>query len=295
MYPYFIRIGGFSLPAYPLLYGLGIAVAGAILIWLGSREGLSVRKLNNVVLLLAFSGLIGGRLFYAIHFAHEFEGNWQKAFNLAEAGQVIYGGLLLGTVTVLAYCKWNGLAIRKVLDLVATVAPVGIAIGRLACFCRGCCYGEPTNLAWGVHFPVHMDVTGQVVGSPAFVDHVQQSLITENALHSLAVHPVQLCSSALALCIFGIMYLAWRSKRFEGRLVLLFFIIYAVYRFLIEFLRTEPKVLGNLSAAQTTGLVILPICLILLLLTRRKVNKVVFEKSVRRQRRQRSHKHRRNR
>ena len=30
MYPYLIRIGGLSIPSYPLLYGTGIAAAGAV-------------------------------------------------------------------------------------------------------------------------------------------------------------------------------------------------------------------------------------------------------------------------
>ncbi len=264
MYPYLIRIGELSIPAYPFLYGLGIALAGGVLMYLGHREGLDVRKLNHLVLLLAFSALIGGRAFYVIHFRHEFVGHWGQAFDLSQGGQVIYGGLLLGTVTILLYSRAARLPVRTVFDLTAVVAPLGIAVGRLACFCRGCCYGRLTKLPWGVCFPVHMSQTGEIVGSPAFLDHAQRGLVSKAALHSLPVHPVQLYSSAMMLVLFGVMLLVWRGGYLRGRLMFVFFGIYAVYRFWIEFLRVEPKVLGQLTAAQVTGVVVLLVSLAVL-------------------------------
>ena len=48
MYPYLIRIGGLSIPSYPLLYGTGIAAAGAVAMWLGRREGLNARERQTV-------------------------------------------------------------------------------------------------------------------------------------------------------------------------------------------------------------------------------------------------------
>jgi phosphatidylglycerol:prolipoprotein diacylglycerol transferase len=37
-------------------------------------------------------------------------------------------------------------------NLVAPSIALGVAIGRIGCFLRGCCYGKPTSLPWGINF-----------------------------------------------------------------------------------------------------------------------------------------------
>lgn len=272
MHPYLIRIGNFSLPAYPMLYGIGIALAGLVFLLLSKKEGLNVRKMAHLLLLIAVASVLGGRFFYVLQFSHQFEGNWGKAFNFSEAGQVIYGGLILGLLTIFGYCRKLRLPLGKVFDLIAVSAPIGIAIGRLACFCKGCCYGGVTRLPWGVEYPVHVDVSGRVIGSLAFMDHVDQGLIDSNAAHSLAVHPTQIYSAIVAILIFVMMLYLWKSGKFRGRLLLLFSMVYTACRFCMEFVRTEPKVFSGLTAAQVTGIAVFAACTLIFVIQQKKLS-----------------------
>jgi phosphatidylglycerol:prolipoprotein diacylglycerol transferase len=91
----------------------------------------------------------------------------------------------------------------------------------LGCFSAGCDYGKPTNSFLGVVFtkPYSHDLVGVPLGIP--------------------LHPTQLYESAASLLIFG--YLLWRFRRksYEGQIFLHYLTLYAIMRFLIEFLRGD--------------------------------------------------------
>lgn len=101
------------------------------------------------------------------------------------------------------------------------VVPVAasIAIGRLACFCGGCCYGTETDVPWAVMFP---------------------------AIDQLGRHPTQLYESVFHL-VAAVMI---RRKVLPGQLIKLYFICYCCYRFLTEFIRPEARIVGGLTAYQ---------------------------------------------
>lgn len=256
MYPYLIRIGGLSIPAYPVLYGLAITLGCILLLWLGTREGIDSRKLVHLVPIVALSCIVGGRLFYVLHFLKDFKGNWQDTFALSRGGQVFYGGLLLGIPSVIIFCKLAKLSFRRVFDLMAVATPAGLALGRLACFCRGCCYGRVTNLPWAIEFPKYVDLQGHTLGSPPFLRHLEQGLISEAELHSLAVHPAQIYSSLLSLGVFIIMLWFWKSKYARGRLLFVYLILYASSRFFVEFFRDNQMAFAGLTIAQVLSIVV---------------------------------------
>jgi phosphatidylglycerol:prolipoprotein diacylglycerol transferase len=245
-----------SVPAYPVIYGLGIALGFAVLLWLAAREGIDARQLAHFVLVISVSTIVGGRLFYVLHNPDEFEGNWQEAFKLHHAGQVFYGGLLLGIPTTLIFCRLAKLPWRRVLDLAAVGAPAGLALGRWACFCKGCCYGKVTDVSWAIQFPKHIDVHGGTVGSLPFLRHLEQGLITEAATYSLPVHPAQIYSSLLSLGVFIIMLWLWKKRHARGKLLLLYLMLYAASRFFLEFFRDNQMAFASLTIAQVLSIVI---------------------------------------
>jgi len=269
MYPYLIRLGDLSVPAYPVLYGLGITLGFVVVLVFGAKEGLEIRKLAHLIPIVALSCIIGGRLFYVLHHVSEFRGNWTNVFKLSEPGQVFYGGLLLGIPSVLLFCKWACLPRRRVLDLMAVGVPAGLSVGRLPCFCRGCCWGRLSELPWAMKFPKYIDLYGNTVGSPPFVRHLDQGLITEGSLHSLPVHPAQIYSSLLCIVVFLIMLWFWKTKRAEGRLLLVYLVFYALARFTLEFFRDNQMAFGGLTIAQVLSIVIGGIAAAILLIRHR--------------------------
>jgi phosphatidylglycerol:prolipoprotein diacylglycerol transferase len=79
----------------------------------------------------------------------------------------------------------------------------------------GCCYGAPSNLPWAVTFT-----------NPQTLCPVREPL-----------HPAQLYEAFLALGVFGVLQVFKSRKRFDGQLVLIYFGLAGLVRFVVEFFR----------------------------------------------------------
>ncbi|HNQ25012.1 MAG TPA: prolipoprotein diacylglyceryl transferase [Phycisphaerae bacterium] len=256
MLPYLLRIGQLSVPAYPVLYGLGIAAAGFVAILIARRQGLAPRKVATLVLILAGALVIGGRGLFVLLNWGEFRGDLGAAFNISEGGQVSYGGLLLAIPVGVFLCRAKRLPGAAMCDAFAVGIPLGHAIGRIGCFCRGCCFGRVSELSWAVRFPKFIDANGCTVGSPPFLAHLERGLLDESARSSLPVHPAQLYSSGVLLLLFLGMLLLWRSGRFPGRLLPVYVTAYAGARFLLELTRDNGAVFWGLTVYQILSIFI---------------------------------------
>ena len=115
----------------------------------------------------------------------------------------------------------------RTLDLAAPAAAIGYGIGRIGCFLSGDgCYGIPTKLPWGMSFP----------------NGIEPTLVR--------VHPTPLYELAAGLLIGR--WLWWRGGKpyRTGAIVGEYLVLTGVARFLVEFVRRNPKILWGLSNAQ---------------------------------------------
>ena len=98
------------------------------------------------------------------------------------------------------------------------------------CFAAGCCWGRPTDAAWGVEFG---EAAHRITGVPAGVH----------------LHPTQLYESFAALAIFLFLYWLHRRKRFDGQVFGAYAVLYGLTRFAIEFFRDDPR--GDIAGLTT--------------------------------------------
>ena len=125
-------------------------------------------------------------------------------------------------------------------DNLAIPFVAGVGIQNIGCFKAGCCYGNPCGLPWSVQYAAH---------SPAFNHELEFGLLREGENLSLPLHPVQLYLFAGCMLIA---FLLWRfRKNLKAPLstFLLGWVLYALLRFLVEFLR-DPATnhgLGNVA------------------------------------------------
>ena len=160
-------------------------------------------------------------------------------------GFSIWGGLAGGVIAVAVFVGVYDRAARDegrllfdkgtFFDLLAPAVGAGIAVARVGCWFAGCCFGLPTTLPWGVHYPP---------GSNAHIAYVG----TEGFFSSLkgppAVHPIPLYEIAVALS--GVVIALWVWRRFvrTGRLspgssAASFVVWYAGWRAVLESMRHE--------------------------------------------------------
>lgn len=198
------------------------AIVAAVVLQRRSPVKLSLSGRERAGLALgAFCGaMLGGKLPFLL-------ADWEGLMSgraWLDSGKTILFGMVGGYFGVELAKKLLEVQI-KTGDSFAVPVAVGIAIGRLACFQAGCCFGTKTSLAWGVDFG----------------DGVRR-------------HPTQLYESAFHFAAaFALAYLL-RQGLFRRQLIKLYFLAYFAYRFATEFIRPENRLWLNLTAYQWAAL-----------------------------------------
>ncbi len=223
MYPDIVKFGKFGIHSYGLMLALGF-FAGLWYIRLRAKEEkLSFELLLNLSYIMIFGGVIGARLGYVLLHLSDFSADPLSAINpfagdqFGISGLNLYGGVLLAIGAGVTYIKIKKLPMGPVFDLFAPTLGLGLGISRVGCFLNGCCFGNPTDLPWGVTFPPESPA-GYIFGSQA-------------------VHPTQLYTSGYGLILFFTLNYLLRRKKFDGQILALLFMSEAFFRFIIEFVR----------------------------------------------------------
>ena len=218
--PILFYIGNFGIPAYSFFVSLGLIVGLIVYFYESKKQHKQSQNGFYIVVGALLGGAIGAKV---LEFAINFNYFAQNINNLSAlmSGRTIVGGLIGGMVGAMLTKKYLG-SKEKRGNLFAPAVAIGVAIGRLGCFFVGCCYGQPTNLPWGVDFG----------------DHILR-------------HPTQIYESLFMLGMF--IYLVKIKNRPDirpGQLFKLLMVSYFTFRFFIEFIRVEPVVFIGLTVFQ---------------------------------------------
>jgi len=264
MYPILFRVGNFPVNTYGVFLALAFLCAIFVTVRLAERDGLPKERIYDLCLWLLLSSLIGSKLLM-LFTEPEYRANPKLLFSLdfLRSGGVFYGGLI-GAVLAgfLLMRRWK-LPWWKTADACAPGIALGNFFGRQGCFSAGCCWGKPTTLPWGVQFS---EAGHEITGVPT----------------GIHLHPTQLYESFTMLIVFFFLLWLHKKKRFSGQVILAYVVIYAAVRFLIEFVRDDPRgdVLGlttltGLSTSQLIGLLAGIAALILLIVRWRRANAAI--------------------
>lgn len=241
MFPDLIDIGVFHLKTYGACMATGFIICWWIL------EKLTGRKdLGDLLMRLMIGGVIGARIAYVIeHWDSEFAAAPAKIIRVDQGGLMFYGGFILSLLIFFHWCrvkKENTLALS---DLFSIILPLGHAFGRIGCFFYGCCYGRDSNAWCAVVFPE---------GSPSWYEHGRRAV---------SVLPTQLFEAGALLVLFTTLltlHLKGRANKNHwaaqsGFLTGIYMISYAVIRFVIEYMRGDPRAaVGPFSISQTISI-----------------------------------------
>ena len=248
---------------YGLAYVLGFYLTYRVMHFLALR-GLSEIKPEAVadfITLVSLFGLVlGGRLGYMLlydfdHFIHE---PW-TFFLLNQGGMASHGGIA-GTTLFCGWYAWkHKISWAGIGDSIVCGAPLGVFLGRIANFINGELFGRVTTVPWAVKFPtemLHEDFVKQG-GDATLRDEVWQRGLQhsmdiiayfeqfrggraelEQVLHPR--HPSQLYEAfgeGLLLSAILIFIRLRFPKLRQGIIAGLFFILYAIARIALEFVR----------------------------------------------------------
>jgi phosphatidylglycerol---prolipoprotein diacylglyceryl transferase len=226
--PEIVKILGYSLTYYALLFIGGIFLCVYILNKVFKNENISAEKLSKLFLYVVIGIIAGARLGHCLFYepgyylAHPFE-IFLPITSTAEGGYEYSGfhglashGSIIGLViAVMLYSKKSKESAIKMLDLIAIVAPIGGCFIRIANLMNSEIIGIPTKVPWAFVF-VRVD--------------------------NLPRHPAQLYEAISYLIIFGLLFYLYKTNRdklqngfFFGLSVTLVFIA----RFFIELIKEK--------------------------------------------------------
>jgi phosphatidylglycerol:prolipoprotein diacylglycerol transferase len=229
MLPY-LHLWRLNVPTFGLMLWLAAVAAAFVMDRSFKRARVMVDGTGadavSMVAIAVVAGIVGAKLWHVLDTPVEFrELGWQVLWDTA--GFAWFGGLVMGVFALAFQGWWARIGGLRTLDLAAPAAAIGYGIGRIGCFLSGDgCYGLPTKLPWGMSFPNGIE--------PTFV----------------RVHPTPLYELAAGLLIGGLLWLRGGKPRATGAILGEYLLLSGIARFLVEFIRRNPKVLWGLSNAQ---------------------------------------------
>jgi len=232
MYPY-IHLGSFTIGTFGIMLWLA-AVCGCWALHANFKRWKINADAISIVAIATVAGVIGAKLWHVLEDPQTLI-HHPAAVLFDRAGFAWFGGLVLGIAALLWQGRTYGIGKLRMLDLCTVAATIGYGVGRLGCLISGDGdYGIPTKLPWGMGFP-----HGLVPTPPG-----------------VRVHPTPIYELIVALLIAWVL---WKRGAPEhpkpvGQLTGEYLLLTGLARFLVEFIRINPKIYWGMSNAQVASI-----------------------------------------
>jgi phosphatidylglycerol---prolipoprotein diacylglyceryl transferase len=254
----FLHLGPLSIPTFGLMVAIGLLVAAYVLqadfdrrraqfLKSGYLEGRDVKSHHDegflIIGVAGLAGLAGARLYHVLESPRELIAD--PSLLISRFGFAWFGGFLGGFVALVILAGRFRIPVLEFLDTCSPAAAVGYAIGRIGCLLSGDGdYGIPTTVPWGMSFPNGVVPTME------------------------RVHPTPLYEFFVWLAIAAFLW-RWGQKslsraRPKGEIFCGYMLLTGAARFLVEFIRINPRSFLGLTNAQTASLLSIVVGAILL-------------------------------
>lgn len=235
MVPVLLQVGPVALYSFGAMLALGFLAGGAVLGNQLEARGLDRGHASSIVWWAAIGGIVGSRI---LSVANDW-GQFLTApvdFIFSGAGFVWYGGLIGGTLSVSIYVWVRKLPWLAVGDCVMVGLVLGQAIGRVGCQLSGDGdWGHVSDLPWAMAYT--------------------RAIFGWNYAPGVLVQPAPVYESLMYSGIFVLLLqLSRDSARADGTMFFTYLLLTGVARFLVEFIRIEPRLWLDLTEAQWIGI-----------------------------------------
>jgi phosphatidylglycerol:prolipoprotein diacylglycerol transferase len=254
----FLHLGPLSIPTYGLMVAIGLLVAAYLLQadinrhraqflergYLKSGDKKSQGDEAFLIIgIIGVAGLVGARLYSVLENPRELIANPEVL--ISRYGFTWSGSVITTLVAMVFLAKHFGIPVMEFMDLCAAPAALGYAIGRIGCLLSGDGdYGVPTSLPWGMSFP-----NGIVP--------------TMERVHPTPIYEF-LAGAIIAAFLWRMSTKALSRGGSHGEIISANLIWTGIARFLVEFIRINPRVFYGLTNAQVVSLLSMVLGFILL-------------------------------
>lgn len=254
---------GMDIQWYGIIISFGILLAIMFGLSQMKKYGLNSDRVIDCIIGGVIGGIVGARAYYVIFSWEQYAGDWKSIFNIREGGLAIYGGFIGALAIGLIIAKIRKVKIFPLLDIVGMSFLIGQGIGRWGNFTNQEAFGTNTDLPWGM--------SGGTIQSRilAMIENGNTDLTTKEL-----VHPCFLYESVWCLLGFLLIYLYSKHRKYDGQLFLMYLGWYGLGRAVIEGLRTDSLMIGNIKASQLLAIVLVIVSIILLIVFGFKVKRM---------------------
>jgi phosphatidylglycerol:prolipoprotein diacylglycerol transferase len=240
----FIHIGPVTLATYGLCVGAAMLISYFVMARDFVRRGIRAPA-DLMVAVPCITGLVGAKLYHVLETPKELFAD--PRLLISQYGFAWFGGFLGGFLAFVLLARYYRLSLLEVFDAASPAAALGYGIGRIGCLLSGDGdYGIPTSLPWGMSFPNGLVPTTQ------------------------RVHPTPIYELIVAIMIFWWLWrvggrqvrAATKTKIAEavfgparGAVFAQYLLLTGAARFLVEFIRINPRSFFGMTNAQTASIV----------------------------------------
>lgn len=184
------------------------------------------------------------------------------AIAIWSGGLSIFGALLGGFMGVYFYARRNGLKLGPWLDIAAVVLPLSQSIGRWANYVNQELFGDLVNSSYFLALRIPQSIGEEALLAANNVTSIRDlpfSILDRGAVATsggeifYTFHPLFLYESVWSFIAFGVLlwlYVNHRDRFRPGDFFLIYIAQYSAIRFLLEFLRLEVTLVGDLNLSQ---------------------------------------------
>ena len=218
------------------IYWYGILIAAGFLLALiygiknAARFNINTDRMLDVVLVATPVAILSARTYYVIFDGEPLNGIgdfFGFGNSSGFAGLAIYGGVIGAFVSGAVMCKIRKVKILDMFDIAAIGFLIGQGIGRWGNFVNQEAYGSFTGSSWWG----------------------MESEITVAEMGEGLVHPCFLYESIWCIAGFFILNYFSKKRRFSGQISLMYCVWYGFGRGIIEMLRTDSLMIGNIRVS----------------------------------------------
>ena len=229
--PKSFTVFGFRIAMYGLIIGIGVLCGVSLAAHIAKKTGQNPDWYWDLAIYLLIFSIMGARLYYVIFAWDYYKNDPMEILNIRNGGLAIYGGVIVGFITLAVYVKVKHKSYRLMADTGIFGVIMGQIIGRWGNFTNREAFGDYTDSLFAMRLPVSM------VRSIEITDKMQAHMST--ATNYIQVHPTFLYESLWNVFILTLMLLYIKHKKFHGEVTLLYLGGYGFGRGLIESLRTD--------------------------------------------------------
>ncbi|NUM30745.1 MAG: prolipoprotein diacylglyceryl transferase [Bacteroidetes bacterium] len=207
-----------SIYSYGLFIGLGIIASYYIVLKKTKNIGINRDNLSGLYLWSFLAAFVGGKLLYFLEKPSKYINNPSEILENLGNGFVFYGSMLLVIPTIIFWLRKNKIPVLKFFDGMAWGAPILHSFGRLGCFMAGCCHGKVCKNFMGVVFSNPLSAANP---------------------KNVPLYPTQLYDIAVNLITLIVIYFVSKKQKFSGQLFIVYIILYAFGRIVVENFRGD--------------------------------------------------------